>query len=89
MKKEELISNFIKAINDETRFKILNYLQTECCVTDIWQKLDISQNLASFHLKVLKDLGFVTSKKQGLKVLYCVDKDNIKKAISELSDRLL
>ncbi|MDA3802542.1 MAG: metalloregulator ArsR/SmtB family transcription factor [Patescibacteria group bacterium] len=89
MEKANTSTDFIKAINDQTRFKILKYLKQECCVTDVWQKLDISQNLASFHLKVLKDLGFVTAKKQGLKVIYCVDKKKIQKAINDLENKLL
>jgi len=88
MKDNNNSEDFIKAISDKRRYQILKYLREACCVTDIWQKLDISQNLASFHLKVLKDLGYVSAQKKGLKVIYCVNKDKIKESLNSLEKDL-
>lgn len=78
--------DFLKAISEENRLKVLCILQKgELCVCDIWQHLDLSQNLASHHLRVLKDFGLVESKKDGTKVIYSLNSKNIKKYISLLS----
>ena len=62
---------FLKIISDENRLRIICLLSRgDRCVCDIWQYLKIPQNLASHHLKVLKDFKLLTSKKQGLKVFY-------------------
>lgn len=76
---------FLKIIAEENRLKILCILiNNEQCVFDIWQYLNIPQNLASHHLKVLKDFGLITSRKVGLNVFYTLNKDNF-----ELSKKLL
>ena len=64
-------TEFLKIISEENRLKILCILQSgEKCVCEIWQFLNLSQNLASHHLKVLKDFDLISSKKEGLKVFY-------------------
>lgn len=37
--------------------------------------LGLSQNLVSHHLKVLKDFGLVSARKQGTKVLYSINRE--------------
>ncbi len=64
---------FLKVIGDENRLRILCMLQEgERCVCDIWRELDLPQNLASHHLKVLKEYGLIRSRKNGLKVFYSI-----------------
>ena len=71
---------FLKIVSDENRLNILCILKNkELCVNDIWQYLDLSQNLVSHHLKVLKDFGLVQSKKDGVKVIYSLKLKNIDK----------
>jgi ArsR family transcriptional regulator len=66
---------FLKAISEESRLKILCMLrESEKCVCEIWQYLGLPQNLASHHLKVLKDLNLIDSRKEGLKVFYSINK---------------
>lgn len=78
--------NFLKAISEENRLVILCILQKqELCVCDIWQHLNLSQNLTSHHLKTLKDFGLVKSRKEGTKVIYSLNSENTKKYISQLS----
>ena len=65
------VAAFLKVISEENRLKILCLLkENEKCVCDIWQYLDLAQNLASHHLKVLKNFGIVSSRQEGLKVIY-------------------
>lgn len=73
-------ADFLKIIAEENRLKILCALKTgERCVCDLWQGLAISQNLASHHLKVLKDAGLIGSRKDGLKVIYWINKKAVSK----------
>ncbi|MCK4919051.1 MAG: winged helix-turn-helix transcriptional regulator [Candidatus Pacebacteria bacterium] len=82
----EQTTNFLKVISEENRLKILCILQKgEMCVCEIWQNLDLSQNLASHHLKVLKDFGIIKSHKEGTKVIYGLNHKNF----NELKNSLL
>lgn len=67
-------------LNDVNRLRILCLIKEhdEICVCDIYENLDIPQNLASYHLGKLKQAGFLKSKKQGVKVLYSQGEKKIK-----------
>ena len=54
------------ALSDETRLAILEMLQDgERCVCELQGELDAAQSRLSFHLKVLRDAGIVTDRKEG------------------------
>lgn len=77
---------FLKIIGEKNRLKILCILkEKEKCVCEIWQYLNLSQNLVSHHLKVLKEFGLVSSKKEGLKIFYKTNKKVVKKYIKLLN----
>jgi len=66
-----LLADFLRVIAEDNRLKILCLLKNgEKCVCEIWQFLDLPQNLTSHHLRVLKDFGLVSSRQEGLKVFY-------------------
>jgi len=70
--------DLLKIVAEENRLKILCFLKTgERCVCDIWQDLDIPQNLVSHHLKVLKNSGLIGSRKDGLKMMYWINKKEV------------
>ncbi|PIR90151.1 ArsR family transcriptional regulator, partial [bacterium (Candidatus Gribaldobacteria) CG10_big_fil_rev_8_21_14_0_10_37_21] len=78
-----------KIIAEENRLKILCILRDgEKCVCDIWQYLELPQNLASHHLKILKDFDLISSKKDGLKIFYSLNKNIISK-YSKLLNKFL
>jgi|LakMenEpi03Aug12_release.lakeMendotaPanAssembly.Ray.scaffolds.fasta_scaffold2074350_1 DNA-binding transcriptional ArsR family regulator len=79
---------FTKAIGDPTRLQILQLLKKECCVGELWKKLDLSQNLVSHHLKILKEAKLISSEKRGMKVVYRLEKEFIAKQIKLLNDQL-
>jgi len=82
-------SEFLKIISEENRLKILCLLQNgEKCVCEIWQYLNLPQNLVSHHLKILKDFGLVSSKQKGLKVIYSINKKVVKKYSKLLNNYL-
>jgi ArsR family transcriptional regulator len=82
-------AEFLKIISEKNRLKIICLLKKkEKCVCDIWQYLDLAQNLASHHLKVLKDFGLVSSRQEGLKVIYSINKRVVEKYSKLLNNYL-
>ena len=76
----------LKKISEPNRLKILCILKNgEKCVCDIWQCLKLPQNLVSHHLKVLKDLNLISSKRVGLKVFYQLNQKVVKKYLKKLN----
>ena len=83
------VAEFLKIISEENRLKILCLLkESEMCVCDIWQYLGLAQNLTSHHLKVLKDFELVSSRQEGLKVIYSINKNVVKKYSKLLNNYL-
>jgi ArsR family transcriptional regulator len=79
----------LTVLAEENRLKILCALRGgERCVCDIWQDCGIPQNLASHHLKVLKDSGLIDSRKEGLNVFYSINKKAVNKFKSLLNNFL-
>jgi ArsR family transcriptional regulator len=78
--------DFLRVVSEENRLLILCLLKKrEMCVCEIWQYLDLPQNLVSHHLKVLKDFGLIKSRREGTKIIYSLNLKNSKKFISLLS----
>lgn len=82
------LETFLKMISEPTRLNILKLLKTNTCVGDIWHCLDLPQNLVSHHLKVLKEAGLINSEKCGLKVMYCLDGEALKRNLSKFNNYL-
>src|ERR687893_2829429 len=62
------------ALSDETRLSILQRLRFgERCVCDMTDALDAAQSRLSFHLKVLKDAGLVTDRREGRWMYYTLN----------------
>ena len=75
-----LTADSLKIMAEENRLKILCILKSgERCVCDIWQDIGIPQNLTSHHLKVLKDAKLIDCRKEGLNVIYRINKEKVGK----------
>jgi len=63
----EIFLNTIGALNDETRVKILWYLQRygKKCVCEMERDFEMIQSRLSRHLKILKDGGFLKVERVG------------------------
>ena len=69
-------ASLFHALSDETRLEIVRRLSSgERCVCDLTDALDSAQSRLSWHLKVLKDAGVVTDRKQGRWVYYRLNAD--------------
>jgi ArsR family transcriptional regulator len=64
------------ALSDETRLAIVRRLRNgERCVCDLTDLLDAAQSRLSFHLKVLKDAGLVTDRREGRWIHYSLNRE--------------
>lgn len=73
-----------KAFSDGNRIKILHYLsEGPQNVSSVAEKLNVEENLASHHLRVLAAIGFLKNNKKGREVFYRI---NETKFISLLKD---
>ena len=85
---EKNLQNFVKIIGEPTRLRILNHLKKDCCVGELWESLNLPQNLTSHHLKILRDFKLINSDKRGLKVIYCLNKKELNKNLKLLNEYL-
>lgn len=57
---------FFRALSDPRRLRILDLLRSgEQCVCDLQAALSCGQSLLSFHLKTLRDAGFISQRRDG------------------------
>ncbi|MEO7087133.1 MAG: metalloregulator ArsR/SmtB family transcription factor [Gemmatimonadaceae bacterium] len=76
------------ALSDEVRLDVIDFLSDgEHCVCELTDALDVAQSRLSFHLKVLKDAGLVTDRKDGRWVYYTLSRDVFDEAIAMLTER--
>jgi ArsR family transcriptional regulator, arsenate/arsenite/antimonite-responsive transcriptional repressor len=76
------------ALSDGTRLSILHRLRFgERCVCDLTDALDAAQSRLSFHLKVLKDAGLVTDRREGRWMYYTLNSERLSEA-AELVEAL-
>ena len=72
------------ALSDGTRLSILQRLRFgERCVCDLTDALEAAQSRLSFHLKVLKDAGLVTDRRDGRWMYYTLNTESLAE-VSEL-----
>lgn len=71
------------ALSDQTRLEILERLTSgEQCVCMLVNDLDAAQSRLSFHLRVLKEAGLVTDRKEGRWAYYAI----VPTALAEVHD---
>ncbi len=77
------LSEVFKALADETRTAILHLLsQKELCVCDLGLILDISLPAVSHHLRLLRMMRLVKSRREGKQVYYRLDDNHVVELIS-------
>lgn len=76
------VSNLYKVFSDETRLRILNaLLNSELCVCDISEVLEMTHSSISHQLKILRDMKLVKKRKAGKSVYYSLIDSHIQKII--------
>jgi ArsR family transcriptional regulator, arsenate/arsenite/antimonite-responsive transcriptional repressor len=71
-------SRLFHALSDETRLQILERLRGgERCVCELTDALDAAQSRLSFHLKVLKEAGLVSDRREGRWMYYTLNPEEL------------
>jgi ArsR family transcriptional regulator, arsenate/arsenite/antimonite-responsive transcriptional repressor len=74
------LAKFLRIIGDDNRLRILCLLKGgERCVCEIYPNLDMAQNLASSHLKVMLDFGLIAVRQEWKRNYYSINKKIFKK----------
>jgi len=64
----------LKALADETRLKIVEFLLNgEKCVCEIFPLVKRTQSTVSIHLGKLEDAGILKSRRDGKKIFYSIN----------------
>jgi len=74
------IAELFKGFADPTRVHILCLLLTEgeMCVTDIAEKVEVSQSAISHQLKSLKQMHLIKFRREGKNIHYSLADDHVK-----------
>ena len=77
------------ALSDPIRLSILDELSSgQRCVCDLQEMLDIAPNLLSYHLRMLREAGFVESTRRGRWVDYRLSAHAADRVASALPESL-
>lgn len=75
----DAIAELFKGFADPTRVHILSLLaQEELCVTDISEKVALSQSAISHQLRILKQMQLIKFRRDGKNILYSLADDHVK-----------
>lgn len=74
---DTLVAGF-HALSDPTRIEVVDLLRGgERCVCELMDALDAAQSRLSFHLKVLREAGLVTDRREGRWVYYTLNTETL------------
>ncbi|WP_407358684.1 metalloregulator ArsR/SmtB family transcription factor [Microbacterium sp. LTA6] len=83
------VATTLKALADPLRLRMLSAIASdprgESCVCDLAELAEVAQPTVSHHLKVLKDVGVLTSERRGTWVWYRINPDR-RRAVTALLD---
>ena len=69
---------FAKAMADETRQQIMLLLCCQwICVSDLVDHTGVSQPTVSHHLGILREAGLVATRREGKRVFYTLNQDEV------------
>ena len=78
------LAELFKIFGDSTRIKILYVLfESEMCVCDIAQLLNMTQSAISHQLRILKQSQLVKSRRDGKSVFYSLADDHVYRIINQ------
>jgi ArsR family transcriptional regulator len=78
-----------RALGDPTRLRILDLVaQGEQCVCELAEAIDIPQPLLSHYLKILREAGFITVRKDGRWNYYAMNRERLEACVCALEEAL-
>lgn len=82
-KEIELLSNMFKLFADNTRLRIIcSILNTELCVCDLCELLELNQSTVSHQLQILRNAKLVKYRREGKQIYYRLQDEHIEQIIS-------
>ncbi len=75
MSEDEATAERLKALGHPVRLAIMRALaeQSCCCCADVCSRLPLAQSTVSQHLKVLKEAGLVSFRRDGVRSSYVLN----------------
>lgn len=84
------LAELFKVFGDSTRIKILYALfESEMCVCDIAELLNLTQSAISHQLRVLKSAKLVKARRAGKTVFYSLSDDHVRLIINQGMEHIL
>ena len=78
------LAELFKVFGDSTRIKILFALfESEMCVCDIAETLNMTQSAISHQLKILKQSKLVGNRREGKSIIYYLADDHVRTIIAQ------
>jgi ArsR family transcriptional regulator, arsenate/arsenite/antimonite-responsive transcriptional repressor len=82
----ETAAKRFQALSDPTRLQIVGMLMHgERCVCELMSELDAAQSRLSFHLRVLKEAGLVTARREAQWMYYSLRPEGMAEAVDVLT----
>lgn len=86
----QILSDMFKLFADNTRLRIIcSILNTELCVCDLCELLNLNQSTVSHQLQLLRNAKLVKYRKEGKQVFYSLKDEHIEKIISLSLEHIL
>lgn len=83
------LADLFKIFGDSTRIKILYVLmESEMCVCDIAQLLNMTQSAISHQLRILKQSRLVKFRREGKTVFYSLLDDHVRSMLSQAMEHV-
>ncbi|MCH3987501.1 MAG: metalloregulator ArsR/SmtB family transcription factor [Lachnospiraceae bacterium] len=73
------VADVFRIFGDPTRVRILGLLmEGEFSVSDIAERMDMTQSTVSHQLRILRDSRLVRSRRDGKQIFYALDDDHVR-----------
>ena len=83
----EHVAEVLKAVAHPVRLQIIELLETrEMCVSDIVKAVGGKQAVTSQQLNMMRDKGVLSCRRDGMRVYYRIENENVIKLLHCISD---
>lgn len=84
------LSEMFKIFADDTRLRIIcEVLNTELCVCDLCELLDLNQSTVSHQLQILRNTKLVKNRREGKQVFYSLQDEHVEKIMKMALEHML